>query len=105
MPGGGLMAAAGTDALGRLRDVQVPGRPRVLMAFGDWRASIASRDVDAIHNCRRTALCIGIKLAPIKQGKHVLSEKPLTTSFEEGRELLRAARSAGSSKTNGAPVT
>ena len=45
-------------------------------------------------SARRT-ICTGARAAAIKAGKHVLCEKPLTITTEDGSHLVEAARRAG----------
>jgi hypothetical protein len=51
--------------------------------------------VDAISIAAPTHLHRSIALAAIGRGVHVLVEKPITSSVEEGREIIAAARRAG----------
>jgi len=51
--------------------------------------------VDAVSIAAPTHLHRSIALAAIGRGVHVLVEKPITSSVEEGREIIEAARRAG----------
>ena len=51
--------------------------------------------VDAVSIAAPTHLHRSIALAAIGRGVHVLVEKPITSSVEEGREIIAAARRAG----------
>ena len=56
---------------------------------------LLDRDVDAITIAAPTHLHRDIALACIARGVHVLVEKPIASSVEEGREIIGAARRAG----------
>src|SRR6476620_11231959 len=56
---------------------------------------LLERDVDAITIAAPTHLHRDIALACIARGVHVLVEKPIASSVEEGREIINAARRAG----------
>jgi len=51
--------------------------------------------VDAVSIAAPTHLHRSIALAAISRGVHVLVEKPIASSVEEGREIIAAARRAG----------
>src|SRR6201981_1846982 len=51
--------------------------------------------IDAVSIAAPTHLHRSIALAAIARGVHVLVEKPITSSVEEGREIIAAARRAG----------
>ena len=57
-----------------------------------WEELVADDEVDVVHNCTPNHLHYEINRACIEAGKHVVSEKPLTTTSREGRELVRLAR-------------
>src|SRR6187401_545914 len=56
---------------------------------------LLERNVDAITIAAPTHLHRDIALACIARGVHVLVEKPIASSVEEGREIIAAARRAG----------
>jgi predicted dehydrogenase len=45
-------------------------------------------DIDAVHNCTPNFLHLEINKNIIKSGKHLLSEKPLCTTYPEAKELV-----------------
>src|SRR5262245_9379390 len=57
--------------------------------------SLLERDVDAITIAAPTHLHRDIALNCIARGIHVMVEKPIASSVEEGREIVSAARRAG----------
>src|SRR6476661_3058208 len=56
---------------------------------------LLERDVDAITIAAPTHLHREVALACIKRGVHVMVEKPIASSVEEGRDIIVAARTAG----------
>jgi predicted dehydrogenase len=56
---------------------------------------IADPDVDLVVNLTIPAAHAPVTLAALRAGKHVWSEKPLATSRDDGREILREARARG----------
>jgi predicted dehydrogenase len=72
------------------------GIPRT---FGDYRALVASPDVDVVDICSTTDTHHEIAIAAARAGKHVIVEKPLTGAFCDGGEpreamLAQALRNA-----------
>jgi UDP-N-acetylglucosamine 3-dehydrogenase len=57
----------------------------------DWTAAIERDDVDAVHVCVPNALHAPVAAAALRAGKHVLVEKPMTTTTAEADELLGLA--------------
>jgi predicted dehydrogenase len=53
------------------------------------------RDVDVVDVCTPTDVHYEIVMAAIAAGKHVVCEKPLARSVEQGREMIAASRAAG----------
>ncbi len=49
---------------------------------------LADPEIDAVHNCTPNFLHLEINKKIIASGKHLLSEKPLCTTYEEARELV-----------------
>ena len=56
---------------------------------------LLDRDVDAVTIAAPTHLHRDIALSCIARGIHVMVEKPIASSVEEGREIIAAARRAG----------
>src|SRR5512143_74222 len=56
---------------------------------------LLERDVDAITIAAPTHLHRDIALTCIARGVHVMVEKPIASSVEEGREIIKVARRAG----------
>jgi predicted dehydrogenase len=104
--GTGFMGRVHTEALRRLGNIEVVGvagssteRARkfadevcIERATGDFRELIADPEIDAVHICSPNALHFEQTMASMAAGKHVLCEKPLASSVEEGRQMLAFAK-------------
>ena len=64
-------------------------------AGDDYRAMLREVDLDAVSIATPGGLHHEIALAAAGAGKHILSEKPFTTSLALAKEMLAAAQSAG----------
>lgn len=64
-------------------------------ATADWRAMVASDEIDVVHITAPNALHREMALAAIAAGKHVHCEKPLAPTAAEALEMARAAEAAG----------
>lgn len=58
---------------------------------GHWRELIADKDVDAVMVATPVGTHFEIALAALKAGKHVLVEKPITTTSREAAILIEEA--------------
>jgi 1,5-anhydro-D-fructose reductase (1,5-anhydro-D-mannitol-forming) len=58
-------------------------------------AFLADPDVDAVVVATPNSLHAQHVIAALRAGKHVLVEKPMATSVDDAREMVRAAREAG----------
>lgn len=63
-------------------------------AASDWREVVTRPDVDVVDVCTPGQTHCEIAIAALEAGKHVLVEKPLANSVEEGERMLRAAEKA-----------
>lgn len=63
--------------------------------YTDWRDLIADPQIDAVHNCTPNFLHDEVNRAVILAGKHVYSEKPLSTSAKAAKELWALAVEKG----------
>lgn len=61
----------------------------------EFRRLLERPDLDAVVVATPDSLHFAPALAALQSGRHVLIEKPMTTSLAEADELLRAARRAG----------
>ena len=94
-------AVIGTGFMGRVH-LEMLRRLGTVEAFtvsprreADFRNVLADAGADAVHICTPNALHFPMAQAALASGKHVLCEKPLAISAEEGRKLTELARTRG----------
>src|SRR5579885_3494894 len=58
----------------------------------DYHAILEDPEVDVVHVCTPNYLHFPMVKDSLEAGKHVICEKPLATSVEEGRKLVELAR-------------
>ena len=63
--------------------------------YPSFDVMLASRDVDVVDICTPTHLHHEMVLAAAAEGKHVICEKPLARTLEQGRAMIAACRQAG----------
>jgi predicted dehydrogenase len=63
--------------------------------YADLDAALADPRVQAVDICTPHPSHAGVALRAIAAGKHVLAEKPIATTLEDGRRMVAAAREAG----------
>jgi predicted dehydrogenase len=61
----------------------------------DWQKCVARHDVDVVVVSTVNAALAPVTLAAVRQGKHVLVEKPAARNPDELRPVVEAARAAG----------
>jgi predicted dehydrogenase len=87
-----LMAVASRNAQ-RARDLFAQ-RPDVRI-YGEYQSLIDDPDIEAIYNPLPNSLHAEWTIKALLAGKHVLCEKPLAVTAEEGATMIEAARSSG----------
>ena len=88
--GGGFMGRVHTEAVRRLGSVEaIPVGGRDETAF---RAALANPGIQAVHICTPNAAHFPMAKAALEAGKHVLCEKPLTTSVRDAMALVELAK-------------
>jgi predicted dehydrogenase len=92
IPGVEIVAVAGMEA-DLLRSLQA--EYTIPHAFLRWEDMLEHQDLDAISVAVPTFLHAPIAVAALERGLHVLSEKPLARTAEEGRMMVAAARKSG----------
>ncbi len=106
--GPGFVAAHHIDAVRRLGDVDIVAvagssqqsaerkakEYKVDRAYGDYQSLIADPDIHVIHNTTPNYLHFPVIMAVLAAGKHIISDKPLAVSPDEGRQLRDAALAA-----------
>jgi len=84
------VSAVASRDLGRAQ--AAADRLRIPHAYGSYEELLASPDVDVVYNPLPNHLHVPWSMKAIEAGKHVLCEKPVGLSAEEGERLLEAAR-------------
>ena len=64
-------------------------------AYGSYEELLADSDVEAIYNPLPNHLHVPWSIKAAEAGKHVLCEKPISVTVEEGRSLLEARDRTG----------
>jgi predicted dehydrogenase len=67
---------------------------RIDRVTDDWRSVVESDDIDAVFILTPTSFHAEMAIAALEAGKHVLCEKPLARTLDEGRALVEAAEKA-----------
>ncbi|WP_210452270.1 Gfo/Idh/MocA family protein [Pantoea ananatis] len=62
---------------------------------GNWRELVSDPNIDVVDICAPNFLHKEMALAAIANGKHVYSEKPLSLTVADAREMVEAANRAG----------
>jgi predicted dehydrogenase len=70
---------------------RMSARYPTVQAYGDFSDLIASADVDLVVIATPVSTHFPLALAALRAGKHVLVEKPMTSSTEEGLILIEEA--------------
>jgi len=63
--------------------------------FTDYRDMIQQPDLDAIIVAATNTTHAEMSIASLMSGKHVMCEKPMATSLEDGAKMMEAAKKAG----------
>ncbi len=84
-----VTALAGSDAARTQERARAAGIAR---AYGDWRALIGDKDVDAVAIATLPALQPQIALAALAAGKPVFAEKPMASTLADAQAMRRAAQ-------------
>lgn len=87
-----LVAAVSRD-IHRAR--AVAERYGIEYALDDWRAVAARTDVDVVDICLPHPLHTEVSVYMLRAGKHVLCEKPFSTTFSGAQEMAAAAQASG----------
>lgn len=106
--GMGFIGTAHVEALRRLNNVEVAaicGSRRSITEkaeelgienyTSDYSEILNNPEIDAVHICTPNYLHFQMAKDALNAGKHVICEKPLTTTKEEAEELLALAREKG----------
>jgi predicted dehydrogenase len=74
------------SAAKQAKDLNVPE------AYGDYMDILKNDEIDVIHNCTPNHMHYQINKEALLHGKHVLSEKPLTLTSDESKEIYELAK-------------
>ena len=77
------------------RAEQFAQRHQAARAYDDYAALLADEAVDVVYISTPNALHAEHTLAALHAGKHVLVDKPMALSLEDGRAMVAAAHAAG----------
>lgn len=104
----GFIGPAHIEALRRIPGIEVLAVSETTKELADKRAAqlgikksfasfqeLLQEDIDCVHICTPNNLHFEMAKAALNAGKHVVCEKPLATTIEEGVELLNLAREKG----------
>jgi predicted dehydrogenase len=84
-----LVGRPGSDLAGRSAELRVP-------RFSDrLETALDDPSIDVVHICTPNALHYPMAEAVLARGKHLICEKPLTTTAEEAARLVRLAEARG----------
>lgn len=103
--GAGFIGPAHIEALRRIDAVEVVAvasndvtqaetvaeKYALAKAYHSWEECVKDDSIDVIHNCTPNNLHYEINKAVLQKGKHIVSEKPLTLTSDESRELVKLA--------------
>lgn len=87
-----VVALAGTDEVESKVKAEQLG---VRESYGDYKRLIANKELEVIHICSPNNLHYPMVKEALDAGKHVVCEKPLAISVEEGKALLELADKKG----------
>lgn len=87
-----VVALAGLDTE---RCIQLQQRFNVPRRYGEYTELLADPDIEAVTIAVPNHLHLPVTLAALAAGKHVLVEKPISRTVEEGRPMIDAAKKAG----------
>ncbi len=80
-----LVAVADTNAALAKDKAELYG---IEKAYSSVEEMLSDDKIDAIHNCTPNFLHTAINLKTLRAGKHLLSEKPLSDSYEGAMTLV-----------------
>jgi len=68
--------------------IQAAKKLNIRKAYGSYEQLIADPEIDAIYNPLPNHLHVPLSINALKAGKHVLCEKPISLTAEEGQQLV-----------------
>ncbi|SDD55656.1 Predicted dehydrogenase [Paenibacillus sp. UNCCL117] len=67
------------------------GELNIPKAYGNYMELLQDEEIEAIHNCTPNHIHFEINKQALLHGKHILSEKPLTLTSQEAKQLYELA--------------
>ncbi len=64
----------------------------IVKAYGSYEELLADPEIDAVYNPLPNHLHVPLSIAALEAGKHVLCEKPIALTSEEGQKLVDAGK-------------
>lgn len=92
--GGRIVALCDVDSEVLAQQAQTFGVSRT---YADYRELCADPEVDAVCVCTPNHLHAAVAIRALENGKHIIVEKPIGTSVDEGRRILETAARFGKS--------
>lgn len=86
-----VVALAGSDAARTAERAREVG---ILKAYGDWRALVDDKDVDAVAIATLPSLQPAIAMRALELGKAVFAEKPMASDLAGARAMLQRAEAS-----------
>ena len=107
--GTGYIGPAHIEAMRRLGDVEVVALAEanqkvaeqkaqmlgIEKAYGDYKKMLEDNSIDVVHNCTPNHMHYQVNCDILNTGKHVVSEKPLSTSVADSAKLVKLAKKTG----------
>ncbi|MGY3750050.1 Gfo/Idh/MocA family protein [Vagococcus acidifermentans] len=69
--------------------------------YEDYKEMLADADIDIVHVCTPNSSHAEISIAAMTADKHVMCEKPMAKTAEEGRKMVATAKATGKKLTIG----
>lgn len=69
--------------------------------YTDYRELVARDDIEVVHVLTPNSSHCEISVAALENSKHVMCEKPMSTSYEEAKRMVAASKAAGKFLTIG----
>ena len=64
-------------------------------AYDNWHEVVALPEIDVVHICLPHYLHAPVAIEALKNGKHVLTEKPMATNVADARKMIEASEAEG----------
>lgn len=96
----GFQAIKGAQVLGITssnfqKTSQIAKENNIKLAFKNWQELVSSPEIDAVSITAPPYLHFKMAMAALKNGKHVLCEKPLAKNAAEARQMAKKAKESG----------